>query len=135
MMIGDRRLAVLFHEEARHEAGHFIELCRMMSQLDPTQAFEFRDHGLSFLAADEPGEAGLDGRAELGLTVKDPEKWLGDLKEAIDLELHTLSFYQEEAAGAVHPEVKELLTRIMNHEKEDLAIFVRELQRLLHQHH
>lgn len=135
MMIGDRRLASLFHQEAGHEAGHFIELCRMMSRFDPGQAFEFRDHGLPFLAADEPGETGLDGRADADDKVKDPERWLADLRQAVDLELRTLNHYQHEAANAVHPEVMELFTRIMNHEKEDLAIFIRELQHLLHRRH
>lgn len=133
MMIADRRLAGLFHEEARHEAGHFIALCQMLSHLDPDQAAEFQAHDLAYLASSEPGDPVM-GRMEMGMKVKDPEKWLEDLKEAVDLELHTLNVYQEDASRALHVEVKELLTRIMNHEKQDLAIFVRELQRLLHEH-
>jgi rubrerythrin len=130
MTVADRRLADVFHHESSHEAGHFIELNRMISRLDPVQATEFADHGLSYLAG--TALEGKPGRRESLRKSRDPEEWIDALKHSIQLELNTLNAYQMDAARAAHPEVRELLTEIANHEKEDYAIFTRELQRLLH---
>ncbi|MDI6869925.1 MAG: ferritin-like domain-containing protein [Bacillota bacterium] len=131
LTIADRRLSEFFHHEAMDEAGHFIELNRMLARLDPVQAEEFRHHDLDFLVDGAMGDPRLS-RWSSEAKVRDPEKWLDALKESIDLEYYALNIYQEDAARAVHPEVKELLTRIMNHEKDDLAAFIHELYRLLH---
>ncbi|MGE5554448.1 MAG: hypothetical protein ACM3XZ_11150 [Betaproteobacteria bacterium] len=132
MTIADRRLAEIFHHETQEEAAHFIAVNRMAARLDPIQADEFRQHELDFLADETVMGDPRVGRAFSHEKVKDPEEWIMALKEAIDLEYHTLNVYQEDACRAIHPEVKELLTRIMNHEKKDLAVFIRELYRLLH---
>jgi hypothetical protein len=135
-VITDRRLAGLFRTEAQHEAGHFVELNRMIARLDPDQATEFRDHELAFLA--EEGRRGgplSGGRGGSGGSThkSDREAWIKELREAVQLELMTLNIYQEDAARASHPEVRTLLTKIMNHEKEDYAIFASELVRLIHE--
>jgi rubrerythrin len=134
-VITDRRLAGLFRTEAQHEAGHIVELNRMIARLDPDQATEFRDHDLAFLA-NETSRGGPTerGHGDGGGSRKggDREAWLKELKDAVQLELNTLNIYQEDALRASHPEVRALLTNIMNHEKEDYAIFLAEMVRLIH---
>lgn len=132
MTIADPRLSEIFHREAREQAAHFIELNRMISRIDPTQAREFKNRDLAFLVDGAMADSRMRGSYHGGGREKDPEKWLEALKDAVDFEYHTINVYQEDATRATHPEVKELLTRIMNHEKDDLAIFIRELCRLLH---
>jgi rubrerythrin len=111
-------LSEVFRAEALDEAQHIILLMRMLAKLDPVQAQEFRQHDVELVITDPAPEK---GNLEI-----DPDRRnaaISYLSKTVKLEAETINEYQEQIAASRNQEVIDLLCIIMNHEKEDLAIF------------
>lgn len=146
----DRRISERFREIAEDEAGHFIGLFRMVGNLDPVQAEELKQQGLVMLA----------GYVEPALAVGRPCPGCGNasgehreakknfagehrhfdsvlrdldcLRKAIRDELHAVNAYQRQIQTTNNQSIRQLLTAIMNKEKEHVAVFTRLIYDLKH---
>jgi bacterioferritin (cytochrome b1) len=116
-----------FAHEASDEMGHYLQLLRMVSKLDPTQKEQFIEHtlGAYLVQNQEPSF-----KFWLGPYCYPPQerelRWLNTFREvvkAISLELETINQYERYINEASNPEVKQLFAEILNHEKGDLADF------------
>jgi rubrerythrin len=138
--IKDYRINEHFRKIANDENEHFIRLTSMLAILDPVQAGEFKRQGLSKLnSLSEPVNSfGIPGQCQTcaqveryryDLDEKRPytpdERILECLQNAIRDELHAINAYQKQIMATTNPTVQNLLTTIMNKEKEHVSGFMK----------
>jgi rubrerythrin len=138
--IKDYRISAQFRETADDEMGHSIRLMRMLAVLDPVQAEESKKQGLAMLnGANETGLAySIAGKCQ-GCNQPEgrrhdysskkmyppDEHVLECLKNALRDELHAINAYQKQILATANPVIQNLLTTIMNKEKEHVSQFTR----------
>ena len=148
--IRDRRISEQFREIAKEEAGHFIGLFRMVGSLDPVQAEELKQQGLVMLAGyAEPtiamgrpcagcGNTSGDNREAKKNTAGEHRRFESDLRDldclrkAIRDELHAINAYQRQIQATNNQSIRQLLTAIMNKEKEHAAEFTKIFHEMQH---
>lgn len=116
-----------FAQEAADEMLHYLEIMNMISKLDPIQKKQFMEHDLTpyFVKGEYPPITFWYGPYCYYQKERE-ERWLKTTKyviEAISLELETISYYEKYIEETNNREVKTLFTKIMNHEKGDIADF------------
>jgi Uncharacterized conserved protein len=138
--VKDYKINEQFRAAANDEVGHFISLTRMLAMLDPVQAEELKKHGLPQLGMNEsPIPCAIGGQfqtyAEPGqqhrhdYAVKRPfipdEFVFECLRNAIRDELHAINAYQKQIINTRNSTVQNVLTTIMNKEKEHVSEFMK----------
>ena len=138
--IKDYRINEQFRRIANDENDHFIRLTRMLAILDPVQAEELKKQGLSMLSGLNesavpfgiPGQCQTCAQAEhyrYDFDDKRPyipdERVLECLRNAVRDELHAINAYQKQVIATTNPTVQNLLTTIMNKEKEHVSGFTK----------
>lgn len=116
-----------FAHEAADEMIHYLQEMRMISKLDSVQKQEFIEHSLKpYLVEDKYPPINFWYGPYRYPKEEREARWLKTIEhvvESIAFELETINYYQKYIAESANPEVKKLLTEIMNHEKGDLADF------------
>lgn len=146
--IREQRISERFREAASDETGHFIRLLRMVAILDPVQAEELKKQGLSMLNGQgeqilpfgipskcqgcEQPERHRRDYADKKFHAPD-EKVLECLRNAIKDELHAINAYQKQVQATTNPAIQNLLTTIMNKEKEHVSEFTKLFYELYHE--
>ncbi len=152
--IKDHRISNRFREVANDETGHFILLMRMVSSLDPVQAEELKKHGLMMLNyyPEQVRPYGMPGNC-LGSNQQEwPERYerhhressdkksyypderdVECLRNAIRDELHAINAYQKQIQETSNQAIKNLLTTIMNKEKEHVSEFTKLFYDMYHE--
>jgi len=140
--IKDYRISEQFRATADDEMGHYIRLMRMLAVLDPVQAEELKKQGLAMLNGANESGPGLaysiagkcqgcnqpEGRRRDYSPKKiypADEQVLECLKNALRDELHAINAYQKQILAIANPAIQNLLTTIMNKEKEHVSEFTR----------
>lgn len=115
-------LGQLFFHEALDEATHVVMLMRLLAKYDPLQGEEFRNRGLNLIseAVSPPNE--VKRKKDISR-----EKIIEYLSEAVDFELETINRYQRQIEVSTNSEIADQLCHIMNHEKDDTAVFAKKL--------
>jgi rubrerythrin len=146
--IKDHQISEQFREVANDETGHFIRLMRMLAILDPVQAEELKKQGLFKLIGigEQSHPYGISGKcqgcdqperhrrdyADKKMYVPD-ERVLECLRNAIRDELHAINAYQKQILTTANPVIQNLLTTIMNKEKEHTSEFTKLFYDLYHE--
>ena len=139
--IRDYEICKHFQHIAREEEGHFFQLLKLISALDPIQGEEFRKKELSRLPAGDPFFAfgsGCKNCGEHEPEESNPRKGQRDrkhfifdertiecLRNAIKDETRAINAYQRQIQATANPAIQSLLITIMNKEKEHLAMFIK----------
>ncbi len=143
----DRYISHLFRKIAEEEAGHFIQLFRMVSSLDPVQADELAKHDLEMLLFSRmpspPNFVNNNAKenskdSSYHAKKKHYDKYppvLKCLKNAIRDELSAINNYQKQIQMINNPTIQNLLIPIMNKEKEHVAEFTKAFYDLIHKQH
>lgn len=134
----DNCLADLFLAIANDEMEHYMELMGHIVRLDPIQNEMFQDVNLSIPQLRRPSKLSpkqwnyLASQAKPQMDEEDsrvslpPERSMPaicHLTNALIDELETVNKYQRYMNEACDPAVKELFCRLMNEEKEHVAVF------------
>jgi rubrerythrin len=141
-LIKDYRISERFREVANDEMGHFNRLMGMLATLDPVQADEFKKHDLLKLFVQN--EATVPLGVPVGIpsqcqACSKPERHRHDyidkrplpvdehiiecLRNAIRDEFYAINAYQKQITTSTNPVIQNLLTTIMNKEKEHVSEF------------
>lgn len=139
--VRDYEISRQFQHIASEEEGHFSQLLKIISVLDPVQGEEFRKRELSLLPVGEPtcSFGGVckncgDHEQESPNSRKsshDKKHYIYDertiecLQNAIKDEIRAINAYQKQIQATGNPSIQSLLVTIMNKEKEHLAIFTK----------
>ena len=146
--IKEHRIHEQFQAIANDETGHFIRLMRMLSILDPVQAEELKKQGLTMLNGrnDQALPFGIPGSCQGCNQPPEPhrhesgdkkfytadERVLECLRNSIRDELHAINAYQKQILATKNPGIQNLLTTIMNKEKEHVSEFTKLFYDLYH---
>jgi rubrerythrin len=146
--IKEHRISERFREIANDETGHFIRLLRMVAMIDPVQAEELKKQGLFMLngQSEQTLPFGIPGKCQ---GCEQPERHRRDyvdkkfcapdervvecLRNAIRDELHAINAYQKQVQATTNPAIQNLLTTIMNKEKEHVSEFTKLFYDLYHE--
>jgi rubrerythrin len=146
--IKEHRISERFRETANDETGHFIQLLRMVAMLDPVQAAELKKQGLFMINGlnEQTLPFGIPGKCP---GCEQPERHRRDyvdkkfyapdervvecLRNAIRDELHAINAYQKQVQATTNPAIQNLLTTIMNKEKEHVSEFTKLFYELYHE--
>jgi rubrerythrin len=139
-LIKDYRISERFREVANDEWGHFTRLMGMLATMDPVQAEEFKKQDLSKLFVQNevvvPMGMGIPVQCQ-SCTQSDrhrheyidkrpytiDERIIECLRNAIRDELYAINAYQKQITPSTNPVIQNLLTTIMNKEKEHVSEF------------
>ncbi len=138
----DYRIGALFREIANDEMEHFIRLMGALAQMDSVQAEQFQKTGFSEvlmgIEGTNPYGMGFPSQCQACLKPErrrhdnnDKRMYMADdrtiecLQNAIRDELKAINAYQRQLKETTNPAIQNLLTVVMNQEKEHVSEFTK----------